>query len=222
MKIKSALVTILLTSSPLMLMGESNLGSVNAAVLIGNTSPNTPTTVIPMSPTTNRAYKFTVPAGFSYRLDDVVLQLTNYNSTLDNPVVQILSDGGTNPNPANVLTTLTNPAGSNGGTLPGAPFTFSPATPAFAFSPSTSYWLYVAATPGASAFSWVNTNPLTNPSGIASFNSFRGTSDGGTNWFTPGVRPIFQINVTQVPEPSAWLGVLAVAGVGAFSLKKKI
>lgn len=219
-----------------MLMGGADFESVNAAVLIGNLpSVNTPTNASNIAPGTSspsfvaansRAYKFTIPAGQSYRLDDVVLQLQGYRTSgganPDNPVVQILSDGGSTPNPANVLTTLGDAFSNNAVANPGQQYTFAPANPAFTFLPGTSYWLYVAnAAPGAS-FGWVNSNPATNPSGIASFAASANLNAAG-NWVTTNPnRPLFAINATLVPEPSAWLGVLAVMGIGAISLKRKI
>ncbi|MDX1978488.1 MAG: choice-of-anchor R domain-containing protein [Pseudanabaenaceae cyanobacterium bins.68] len=189
------------------------------AVLLGNYPPVNSFGVPPsFNGQRQKAISFTVPAP-GYTLDSVVLRLSNFDLETETALLQVFADPlltSTNPNqatlqPVGFETPVAEGPGIDGISIDS--FTFLP-TSSFVFGADTRYWLLVSAANG-SEFEWRADNPPTNvPTGIASFNGWSGSLDGGTTYASSPSSNLLQINATPVPfefSPALGLGALLSA-----------
>ncbi|MCA2504174.1 MAG: PEP-CTERM sorting domain-containing protein [Microcystis sp. LE19-84.1B] len=126
--------------------------------------------------------------------------------------------GGSNPG-STVLASFTNPTAQGTGTFN---YTFTPTSP-FTFTAGTKYWLYVTSTSGI--FTWVGSNPIITPTGIATSSGNRVSNNSGSSFFNSSALNSFQINATEItgpvastPEPSA-IAALSLFGLALLGVK---
>jgi hypothetical protein len=189
-------MTGILLSSP---FAANQAGAVG---LLGNYPPANDLGLPPsINGTRQKAIGFTLPSGTSYQLDNVVLRLGNYDTSIDTALLQVFSDSNltsTNPNSASLQALIFNNPSSSTNAV--GDFTFSP-NGSFTFLANTRYWLLVDATLGE--FDWrVDTTitPFgTSPTGIVTFNGYQGSLDNGANYGLSGTFNSFQINATPIP-----------------------
>ncbi|PZU92470.1 MAG: hypothetical protein DCE90_18280 [Pseudanabaena sp.] len=154
-----------------------------------------------------------------YQLDNIVLRLSNYNTDAgDVALLQIYADAAktsTSPLGATLESVLfNNPTSASDAA---SVFTFTP-TANFTFAADTRYWLLVDATSGS--YFWRSSFPNVTPTGIATFDSLKSSSNNGGSYFNSGSFNSFQVNATPVPfEFSPNFGI-AVLG-GGWLLRKR-
>ncbi|MCA9287161.1 MAG: hypothetical protein KDA05_01165, partial [Phycisphaerales bacterium] len=156
------------------LVVASLAGSAGAIEIISNLPGNDATQSAALSDLRIKSMGFTMPAGDSYDLDDVVLRL-DITNTLSTPIVQIWSDSGAQP--SSLLATLDNPVF----TLTGIDnYSFSPSSP-LTLDAGSSYWIVAYAPAGSPTYSWKGSSPSQLPTGLA--------SHLGTTFVTTGALP---------------------------------
>ena len=203
--------------------------SVEAISLIGNYPPTNDggnTTIT--SGTTQKAVGFTLPTGTDYRLDSIVLRLSNYKNT-DTPLLQIYADTArTSTSPSGLtaaLVTFIRPANQGGSPALGNDFIFLPNPTTFTFNANTRYWLLVDATAGFYDWRASTSSPSITPAGISgiTFNSYQTSATDGTigSYGTDTNFSSFQINATAVPFEFEATGGLVMLG-GAWLLHKHL
>ncbi len=215
--------------------------SVSAISLIGNnTGSNTTINSNLIDTDKYLGVQFTTPSSpvLGYKLDSVVLRLSNFRTNgvvgsansdkllvsitgndgipTTTPGSDLFADFSTPTSPNNTLRLVTLNANSN-----------------FIFTPSTTYWLLVAAADATTTFNWasnddsgtVGTNESITPTGVATLGAsgYQYTTDAGVTFTSPTAFSSFNINATAVPfefEPIA--GVLVLGGLwGVNKLRKR-
>jgi hypothetical protein len=186
--------------------------------LIGNYPQTNDNILAGIDPSTRVALAFTSPTGGNYNLNDIVLRLGNYQSSLDTPLLRIYADSAktsTDPNGATLQSvTFTNPTSSLSGNIDN--FTFTP-TSAFTFLADTRYWIDLSNS--TTGFGWYGSNPGITPTGISgiTFNGTKASMSGGS-YQSISFIPTFQINATAagaataVPEPTSLPGYITFLG----------
>jgi hypothetical protein len=202
MKTKILLLSLALISSP-----------IYAQVLVDNLSAPTPNGNS-FSSTQWQSQAFTTDAN-SYWLTSVVLKL-RYVSTGDLYAAIYSASGGTQPDVE--LGTFIDPGTTTGSS---ANVTFS-ADGSIALDENTTYWIFFGTETSGSyhwAFASNGQGASTDGPGVI-LNKFATSGDDGVSWSVGNTSSpsLIQVNVSAVPEPSAFgaiLGVFTLAFVGS-------
>jgi len=150
--------------------------------------------------TTLRGITFTTSTD-EFEVTSVTLRLDAYLSASD--VAFLTFHKGTTSAPGTLVGSLTAPASTNNGY---ANFVFLPTT-AITLEANTLYWLVLAAGSAQTDFSWVRSDPSSNPTGTATFGNQQISDNAGATWSVGSNGPhSFAIDgntVSPVPEPGA-------------------
>jgi len=206
--------------------------SVSALSLIGNnTGSNTTVNSNLIDTDKFLAVQFTTPVTpiLGYKLDSVVLRLSNFRtnglaiSGNNDKLLVSITDNSSAPatTPGSDLFADFSTPTSSSNSLRNITLT---ANSSFIFTPSTTYWLLVAAADATTTFNWASNddsgttpaNESITPTGVATFGAsgYQYTTDAGTTFTSPTAFSSFNINATAVPfefEPMA--GVLVLGGL---------
>jgi hypothetical protein len=185
----------------------------SAVIIISNFPPandNSGSTVASITDLFAKGAGFTMPAGLPYQLDSVTMRLTR-NDVSATMVLNLFGDTGGNPVGPSLVSFVIPAFG-----LGTSDITFTPSA-SFTLLPSTTYWLAATgASPTADGIIWRASSPGITPTGVATSAGYR-FSSVGTYPPTGGssILNTYQINGTQVPEPSTlaiWslLGALGI------------
>jgi len=205
--------------------------SVSAISLIGNnTGSNTTVNSNLIDTDKFLAVQFTTPVTpiLGYKLDSVVLRLSDFRTNglaasgnSDKLLVSITGNDGiptTTPG-SDLFADFSTPA-SSGNSLR---FITLNANSSFIFTPSTTYWLLVAASDATTTFNWASNddsgtvaNESITPTGVATLGAsgYQYTINAGGAFTSPTAFSSFNINATAVPfefEPMA--GILVLGGL---------
>ncbi len=197
--------------------------SAEAINLIGNL-PSNDTSAIGIGGLFQAAVGFTLPVGVGYQLDNIVLRLSNYNTSTDVALLQIYADAAkTSTSPLGLTAEsvlFTNPTSASDAS---SDFTFTP-TSSFTFAANTKYWLLVDATSGNYNWNGSFSFPPVAPTGVATFNSVQNSGNNGVSYINDTSRYSFQVNATAnataVPFDFSPEFGIAVLGGGWFLRKK--
>jgi hypothetical protein len=169
-----------------------------------------------------KALSFTIGSQDT-NLGSLVLRLENYDDALDTMEVELLNDiGGVNPG-STVLATFTAPAGQGAGITD---YYYTPSSP-FTLQASTKYWLSIEYISG-DGVNWKASSPSAAPTGIATFDGQRYSTNSGATWGNSSIINSFQLTdtivspiVSQVPEPSAVFSTAWLLGCGLMMRRRK-
>lgn len=192
----TGMVLILLASAPAAARADVILGN------LGSGNGGSPT----ISTTEFIGASFTMGSQ-AYALSDV--QITLNGTVSSGTTFELESDASGNPS-GTALFTFTNPTFS-GTNLTTYKF---PAGSPFTLAANTTYWLVGLTTSGSSG--WVVSSPSTNPSGVATFNQYKETTNSGSSWSPLGSTPVLELDgtpMTGVPEPSSFALLGAASAV---------
>jgi hypothetical protein len=192
--VNALLATTLAISSP-----------AQSAILVGNYSAvDDGTFSAVQTGRSQKAVGFTIPnINVDYKLDQIVLRLSSYNTLNDVALLQIYSTTSINSNDPNEFTILEPVlfSTSSSSTDPNQNVFFLPTT-TFTFLPNTSYWLLVDAVQGS--FGWnAFSPPGIAPTGLVEANrtQYVFSDDNGVTYTGSTIRNTFQIDVTPVAIP---------------------
>ncbi len=158
---------------------------------------------------TLRAVSFTT-SGTAFTVSSVTMQLINYISSTDTPVLTFRLNNGSAPS-ASIFGSLTAPESESNAL---ANFVFTP-TSGITLTANTTYWLVIAATSDIDTFSWERSEEPITPTGIATFGVQAISENGGSSWSNGNSGPhTFAIYGTTVPEP----GAVFLVGLGLTAL----
>lgn len=151
---------------------------------------------------TQRAVSFTMPDSAFY-VGTVTMRLIDYVSSTDTALLTFRLDDNGAPS-STVYASLDAPVSASN---TAGDFVFT--TTGITLNANTMYWLVIAAASDAETFSWVRSNPVETPTGLATFGTQEISSNGGATWSTGSSGPhSFAIN--GVPEPT----VVILSGLG--------
>jgi hypothetical protein len=195
-------------------------GNANAVVLIGNLGA--PPASLYGNVGTNPGGSPVLEMEVSFIMPNQTLSLENVKLALRDsalmavagaPLIQIWTDDGGGL-PGAALATLTGPATVlNGSSL--ITYTFTPTATVNLLANQT-YHVVLGESAGG-LYLWNDSDPVTDPTGLAILGNYRRSIDGGA--FGSPLNNRFRIEVNAVPEPSRAL--LALLGVGVVLVRRR-
>jgi hypothetical protein len=193
LKIRNSLLKSLLAGIAILTAAAAQ---TQATVIVGNSTPSAGSDGIGhFGSSTNQAAAagFTMP-GQDYTLTDVLLRLNSYDGPSEAVVGIYLDNAGL---PGSLFATLTDPASVS--LLP-TDYTFLPSG-TVTLAANTKYWLVVSADPGSetAVFAW--NRAFVSPTGVATFNAYDSSQNGGVTWNSPFVAEGFNLRFTINGEP---------------------
>jgi hypothetical protein len=177
----------------------------HAVVLIGNLGAIESTIGSGVGPSPNPqifqefAVSFTLPNS-SFEIINAILRFGDQDALDGAPQIVLRADSGGLP--GSPLTTFIGPTPTQ---TAAATYTFTPVD-SIPLAANTTYWLQVGQSGSSGDYAWIQSDPASDPAGLATFGSYRRSSDNGATWPSLSANRFkFELNALSLPEPSAAL-----------------
>ncbi len=188
----------LLTRVPLLVMALllSSTGMIGQVVIIGNYSSTDDNSSSGIGLNSQKAVKFTMPAGTGYFVSTLELRLEDAFSN-GAPAISLRNDDAVGDNPGTEFVTFDNPTLADAK----ASYTFTPAS-STTLQANTSYWILVDHADNSNDYIWLahagGAGGIT-PSGIATYGNYRWSTNNGVSYSNSSYLNSFQLNGMVLP-----------------------